>query len=304
MKSPALVLGILAMLLFVPASHAALQEWTIDISLSDDKTSDWVVSYSYDAPVQKSDFFILAGVTSFNVTADGQPVDCSISRSIGSSIVCNNINARSIVYSIRTFPVISSLQGLSIFTHRFSIIQLTGKFSINIKLPYGTALAEGSKLEGTGLNPFEPQGGRQGSDGRRIFVQWDYQNPKLGDTSDFAVVYEQVQPVDFNVFTVIIAAVIIAFLAFLVFFFRRSRVEDMLPVLTDNERRVMELVLRDKQIDQRKIVKETDFSKAKVSRIIQDLERRGLIEKRIRGRNNIISLKKTRNLADLGEKQK
>ena len=60
MKSPALVLGILAMLLFVPASHAALQEWTIDISLSDDKTSDWVVSYSYDAPVQKSDFFILA----------------------------------------------------------------------------------------------------------------------------------------------------------------------------------------------------------------------------------------------------
>ncbi len=304
MKSSVFVLGILAILIFLPAAHAALQQWDIDVSLNDDRTSDWLVTYAYDAPIQKSDFFILAGVSSFNVTADGQPVDCSISRSIGSSIVCNNINARAIVYGIRTFPIISSLQGLNIFTHRFSIIQATDRFSITIRLPFGTALAESSKLDGTGLNPFEPQGGRQGSDGRRIFVEWDYEKPSLGDTSDFAVVYEQVQPVDFNVFIVIVAGVVIAFLAFLVFFFRRGRVEDMLPVLTENERRVMELVLRDKQIDQRKIVKETDFSKAKVSRIIHDLEKRGLIEKRIKGRNNVISLKKTRNLQDLGEKRK
>lgn len=297
------IVAILALLFFLSPAHGALQDWTIDISLNDDKTSDWIVTYVYDDSVQKSDFFLLVGVTSFNVTADSLPVSCSIVRGIGTSIVCNNINAKTIVYNIKTFPFISSLENLHIFSSRFSVTQIVDKFSVIIRLPFGTALTESSKLAGTGLNPFEPPGAKQGSDGRRIFVEWNLEKPRLGETADFTVVYEQVKPVDFNIFLAIIAAIVIAFLAFLVFFFRSSRVEEILPILTDSERKVMEIVLRDKQVDQRKIVKETDFSKAKVSRIIQDLVKRGLIEKRPKGRTNIISLKKTRKVQEFSEKQ-
>lgn len=294
MMKAAIILA--ALLLFLPVTHAALQDLHIDISLNDDRSTDWTVTYNYSENVQKSDFFVLAGVSSFNVTADEQITDCSISRTVGSSIVCNNIDAKTITYNIRTFPVISPLQRLSVFSSRFSVTQATDAFSMTIRLPFGTALAENSKLAGTGLNPFEPAGAQQSSDGRRIFVEWNFQKPKLGETMDFRVVYEQVQPVDFNVFIVIVAGVVIAFLAFLVFFFRRGRVESVLPVLTDNERKVMEIVIREKKVDQRVIVKETDFSKAKASRIIQDLEKRGLIEKKPKGRTNIILLKKTRNV--------
>ena len=52
----------------------------------------------------------------------------------------------------------------------------------------------------------------------------------------------------------------------------------------------MEMVLQAKQIDQRDVVRETDFSKAKVSRIIKDLEERGLVSKISKGRKNIIKL--------------
>lgn len=297
------VLFVIAMLLFLSTAHAALQDWKIDISLNDDKTSDWTVTYRYNDSVQKSDFFLLVGVTSFNVTADSLPVSCSIARGIGTSIVCNSINARTIVYSIKTFPVISSLENLNIFSSRFSVTQTLDRFAVIIRLPFGTALTESSKLAGTGLNPFEPPGATQGSDGRRIFVEWNFEKPRLGETADFTVVYEQVKPVDFNIFLAIIATIVIAFLAFLVFFFRSRRLEEVLPILTDSERSVMEIVLREKQVDQRKIVKETDFSKAKVSRIIQDLVKRGLIEKKPKGRTNIITAVKTRKYAGNHEKR-
>jgi len=295
MKTAVLALAISAFLLVLPAAHASLQSWNIDISLNDDKTSDWVVSYHYSENVQKSDLFLLSGVTLFNVTADNQSVDCTASRGIGTSIVCSGINASDVVYNVRTFPIVSSLQDLRLFSSRISVTQLTDNFMLRIRLPLGTGLAEDSKLNGTGLNVAEPQGAQQTSDGRYIFVDWQFQKPALGNTYDFTVVYEPSVPQepqqDLTPLFVTSVAVI-AFLVVLVFFLRRTRIQDVLPVLTEPERRVMEIVLRDKTADQRKIVKETDFSKPKVSRIIHDLEKRGLIEKRLKGRTNIISFKK------------
>ena len=62
--------------------------------------------------------------------------------------------------------------------------------------------------------------------------------------------------------------------------------------MTQNERKVIEILLNEKKdIDQRRIVKETDFSKTKVSRIIQGLVEKDLIEKIPKGRNNLIRLK-------------
>jgi uncharacterized membrane protein len=284
------VIALLA-LLFIPATHAALQEWKIGISINDDRTTEWVVSYTYNESIQKSDIFLLTGITSYNVTADGVPVKCSLSSGIGSSIICNNINARIIVYNLKTYSIVRTLQSLNIFSSRFSVTQPTDRFSVSVNLPFGTTLADASKLAGTGMNPSEPSGAMQGSDGRRIFVEWIYDKPQLGYTSDYTVVYEQVKTIDFNIFLFIISAIVIAFLIFLIFFFRRSHVHNILPVLTDNERKVMEILIRDKKADQRVIVKETDFSKAKTSRIIQDLEKRGLVEKRAKGRTNIITLK-------------
>ncbi len=293
MKNALLIAVAFALVLtVVPMAHAAILEWDVDISLNDDKTSDWVVTYLHSDNVQQSDIFLLSGITSFNVTADDVPVSCTLSINLGSSIVCNNFNAKKVVYHVHTIPITTSIKNLEKFSHRFTVTQTTGKVVVSIKLPYGAALVEQSKLQGTGLNSFEPSSGKQGSDGRRIFVEWDLERPQLGETNDYSVVFEYVKPVEYSVFIIILAGIIAAFLILLYFFLRKRNVKDFLPVLTDQERKIMEIIIREKQVDQRVIVKETDFSKAKVSRILQDLEKRGLIDKKPKGRTNIITLKK------------
>ena len=48
--------------------------------------------------------------------------------------------------------------------------------------------------------------------------------------------------------------------------------------------------MKNKTIDQREIVKTTDFSKAKVSRVLRSLESRGIVEVTPKGRTKKVKL--------------
>lgn len=280
------------------STHAALTDWTVDISLNDDKTSDWLITLQYDTPVDKTDYFVFARLTDYEVFADGAPLtDCTYKFDFGTSIQCNNIYATNITYVFKTNQVINDvLQNFRLFSQRLPVTRNTLHYSVIIRLPVGSILADANYIRPAGLKPVEPEFGQQDTDGRRIFIRWFFDNPTLGQTFNPAVVYEQVSSVgqnQLNVFIVIISGAIVAFVFLLYFFFKRGNVKDVLPILSDGERKVMEILLREKgTVDQRQIVKETDFSKAKVSRVITDLVNRGLIEKHVKGRKNLIKLKK------------
>ena len=180
---------------------------------------------------------------------------------------------------------------LRIFRYRIPVIQSTGNFSLAVKLPLGSFLIDPKKLS-EGYKPFEPDYGKEGSDGRRIFVRWDLESPKVGETVDASVIYEEILETSPVLMISIIVLIIIIFII-IFFFFRKRFLRDILPVLAPGERRVMEILLREKKaVDQRQIVKETDYSKAKISRIIQDLSQRGLVEKKRKGRTNTIMIKR------------
>lgn len=302
---PAFVL-IVSFLLFPSLVNAAnLDEWNIDISIKEDRSALWTVTLDYEENIEKSDYFILSDVTNVGVFADSLPIECEVSKKVGTTIVCENLDAKKIVYRFRTNDNVDSFQNLFIFNYRFSVTQLTDRFELTVKLPLGSAVVEKEKIEGTGLNRFEPIWGREGSDGRIIFVEWIVNDPRLGETFDASIVYENIIIIDQPQFLYAVAIIIIAIIIVAIYFFKfRSTIEDMLPVLTDNERKVMEIILKEKTVDQRKIVKDTDFSKAKVSRIIHDLIKRGLIEKKPKGRTNIIRLKSKKKLRKIGEKEK
>jgi uncharacterized membrane protein len=280
------------------AYAAKLDNWEVDISVNDDKGANWTIKMDYAENVSRSSYFVLANVDNIEVFADDLPIECSVSREFGTTIICNNIDTKNVLYKFHTANLVDSVQNLFVFKHRFSITELTNRFYLVVKLPLGTAIVEKSKLEGTGLKRFEPAWGREGSDGRRIYIEWLANEPHLGETFDASVIYENIfllpeQPI---MIYIAIAAVILLILIALYFIKFRHKVEDMLPVLTENERRVMEIIIKEKMVDQRRIVKETDFSKAKVSRIIHDLIKRGLIEKTQTGRANIIKLKRVKNI--------
>ncbi|MFH0832495.1 MAG: hypothetical protein V1900_02110 [Candidatus Aenigmatarchaeota archaeon] len=288
------LISFLVLLMIVPITHANLNEWNIEISLNEDKTTQWQVSLLYNENVTRSDYFVLAKITGVEVMADDKFVDCIVSRKeVGTSILCENIHAERVVYRFRAIDMISDFNNnyLKDFKYRFSITQITEKFYLVIKLPLGAGLVEESKLGETGLKTFEPSWGKEGSDGRKIFITWELENPKIGTGIDARIIYEQL--FEFSLFPVIIIFALIAILLVVLFFFRRKTIKDMLPVLNEGERKIMEILLKERKgVDQRIIVKEMDYSKAKVSRIIQNLGDRGLIEKIRKGRSNVIKYKK------------
>jgi hypothetical protein len=285
-----------AIILIIPVSFARpLSEWKIDVTINDDKTAGWIITLVYNQPVNRSDYFIFSPISDLSVYADDRPVRCSVSEKVGTSIICDSINSsKSVQYKFVAYNEISQIKDLNRFSYRFSITQLTDKFSLTVRLPLGAALVEKSKLEGTGMIRFEPAWGREGSDGRIIYMEWLATDPKLGDTYDVSLIYEKIiSPSSDSIFIIALAVIIILSVSVIIYMFiKRRSPKNILPILTDGERKVVEIVLRDKEVDQRKIVKETDFSKAKVSRIIHDLVGRGVVEKRQKGRTNIIKLKK------------
>jgi len=302
MLIPVMVVFVSLLLLPGLVNAASLNDWEVDISINEDRSSSWTVTLEYKENIGKSDYFILADVSNVEVFADSLPIECAISKKVGTTIICENLDAKIIRYRFRTRDTIDSFQNLFIFNYRFSVTQITDRFELTVKLPLGSAIVEKEDLEGTSLRRFEPAWGREGSDGRIIFVEWIANDPQLGETFDASIVYESIFVIDQPQFLYALAIIIIAVIIVSIYFLKfRNKIEDMLPVLTENERKVMEIVIKEKTVDQRKIVKDTDFSKAKVSRLIHDLKGRGLIEKKAKGRTNIIKLKGKKKIRKLGK---
>lgn len=293
----------IAVLLVLLPVHAKLESWNVEVTIDADKSTEWVTSFRYNESVDRSDFFVLAKITGIEVKADDSFIDClTTAKDIGTSIVCEKIEARNITYRFRALGLVSDLQGLNRFEYRFSVLQLVDNFTVTVKLPPGAGLVERSRLEDTGFRPFEPAWGRPDSDGRTIFVTWKQSSPLLGSDLDIKVIYENVLENQLLPLF-IIGALTLAFFSVLLFM-RRRPMQDILPILTDSERKIMEILLREKKpVDQRTIVKETDFSKPKVSRIISDLEIRGLVTRSRKGRTNVIAIAEKVRVPEKPQKQ-
>ena len=79
------------------------------------------------------------------------------------------------------------------------------------------------------------------------------------------------------------------------FIFKRIKkpAEVIISVLDDYEKRVINIInAAGGEVNQRKVVQETNLSKAKVSRVVKNLQNRGLITVERIGRTNKLKLAK------------
>ena len=150
------------------------------------------------------------------------------------------------------------------FHFEFPSIWDIKNLDLTIKLPEGMGFS--SKV----ILPIWPSSASVGSDGRRIFANWKFKDVSQGDTIAIRVYYEYVIPpppgLDYRWF--ILPVLIVLIIGFFIYreISRKSKL--VLSVLNENERKVIE-ILKEGIIDQRKVVRLSGFSKAKVSRIIQ-----------------------------------
>jgi len=264
----------------------------IEISLKEDGSANWRVEMVYAAPVTSADYLVLADAKDLSIKVGDKSVDCSISeREVGTAFVCPNINGSIIVYSFMTPDIVNRIGSFQNFDYSFRIDEQIDLFALKISLPLGSILADPARLEGTGLSPFRPSFGREGSNGRQILVSWDVSKPRIGDVIDASVIYEQLSRTVMPPFVWVAIALAVAAVGFSGWvIYSRSRPERLLPALGERERPVMELIIKQRTLDQRDIVRATGWPKAKVSRAIRVLTDRGLVEALPKGRTKEVRL--------------
>ena len=136
------------------------------------------------------------------------------------------------------------------------------------------------------------------SDGRRIFGYWKFENLTSSSPLRFSFIFECVKKetklssllVVGYLFTGLIVAILLAY----VFYYRKKKQSKLVLSLIDpDEKKVLEILANfDNPVNQKRIVELTNFSKAKVSRIISSLVKRKIIKVERRGRNNFIEIRK------------
>lgn len=271
-------------------SAVMYRDMNVDISIEEDFVHQ-KIDIQYSEPVSKSDYFVLANINNVVVYNDNETFDCDVNKyDLGYSIICEDINTTNIVYEFDSYGLVKKQGKINKFYYPFSISSLTDEFNLTIKLPVGSVLPEKSKLEEIGLTQYTPTDAKQSSDGRRIYLEWSFNKPKLGSTIDVSVLFEKN---DVSQTGVVLGVIFVVIVMISIFHYSRKNSYDIImPVLTRDERKVMEMLLNSdkKEVDQKKIIKEIDASKAKVSRIIKNLEMRGLVEIKRMGRKNKIKL--------------
>ncbi len=243
-------------------------------------------------------YFVFARIDSLAASDDHGMLLCNTNVfSYGTQITCKPNTDDTYNYSVHFDFNMLGLQSQYddnfFFSYDQSVRIPTERFVIRFVLPTGTALME----KEDGFSPYSPEDGVIGStdDGRHITVTWSEDNPSLGSDYSYRVFYEQAVQIYSNPWFYPVAFLLMlsfALVSFMLLRFRKVRkIKTVLSVLHEGERKVIELIIgKEGTCDQKFLVKETGFSKAKMSRIIFDLEERGLLTKTRRGRTNMIEL--------------
>lgn len=260
------------------------EKYDVKVELNENGVVEQVVNLTFPEPVDKFNIYLLHKAKNLRVFVGEQKIDCKWSyKGEGTLISCKDFNSSNIHLSFDYYGLIVR-NDICSYSDRYFITTPTDNFRLRVYLPKGYILSENSETK----LAYYPATGIQKTDGKTIYIEWNM-NPKLGEVYDISVYYEKA--LKENQLVIIILALIVLGGIFLLFIYlkRRPRILDV--ALTEDEKKVLKVVSEGGKVSQKKIVRETGFSKAHVSRIAKSLEARGLIERKRKGRSYEVALK-------------
>jgi len=164
-----------------------------------------------------------------------------------------------------------------------------------IKLPPKAVLSE----EIVNQSFFPPDGSTL-TDGKRMMISWEMENLTESDTLSFSTIFEVVGDggTMWDITVMVMTSVVVIVMIIVAIYLRRGSSPKegevrVLPLLNKDEKRVVDIIAKnDGEARQSRIVKESDYSKAKISRLIKNLKERGVVDTEpISGRENKVILK-------------
>ena len=221
--------------------------------------------------------------------------DCKVQPgTLETNIICNMnaSNRTTIVISYDSNQKINKKDSYFLFTDMFKINTDTNTIPILIKLPEGTGLRK--PIESS----YSPENALIGSDGRRTIINWQMNNLNKGDRIDISIAFEKIGEVIISEipFQIIIMFAIIAaagVLIFYQFYWKNKNVEIILPILKKDEKIIFDTVMKHGNgVNQKIIVNDSGYSKAKVSKVLKSLSERRILRLERIGRKNKVYIEK------------
>ncbi len=231
---------------------------------------------------------VFSEVRNFTFSSNFGNSSCSVGKtgygSLISCLVSPTREKRELRLSFVSEGTVKSSDRIFLYRDDIYIPEETESLFVKVSIPRGAAIVENH----TDLRPYSPPDGKKATDGRRIFVIWERKNLSSGDILTIQIAYEKEENLNPGFLVLPVAALTIIFL---VYFFRK-RPPSYLPVLRKDEKILVDIILKHGgRTDQRILVRESGYSKAKVSRVVKSLEERGLVSVEKVGRTNKIRLK-------------
>lgn len=285
------LVAIVSLFSFMSIAFAAIQFYGADIDLSADGNAKIKLTVTFQQPEKQFQLAIFGYINNLIASSNAGPVDCNVKTGAASIIDCKmNLTQekRELKLEFETRDFVKNVDSKNIFSLDLSLSQPMDQATSIVKLPEGFALTNTSLIPA-----ISPPTSNIVSDGRRIIVNWNAANLTAGQPFKFQVLYEPLRS-QFPIGLMVVGVLSLLTISGIgIFFYTRMKKpkEVILSVLDDFERRVIEVITNaGGEINQKKVVQETNLSKAKVSRVVRKLQERGLIEVTRLGRTNKLKL--------------
>ncbi len=285
------------LLLSMPAMAIGLEYYGIEDHIMNDMTVLNSITLKFDTPISQLEYQLDFRAYNLTVSSNFQSSCEIVDRNGKSSIVCDFVGMPS--ENILKLDFLSK-DGIKKSGNEY-------KFNVNygISLPIERvfvfiALPEKAIFTREPVNTsYFPDDGEIMTDGKRIMVYWERENLTSGNDLKFSALYGMPVPFDLTGLFVLVGPigggiVIVAIGIGYMIFKRMPKSRDILhSVLNSDEKRIVDVLhSRSGKCGQKILVRETDFSKAKVSRIVKNLRDRGVVNiEPISGRENRIVIK-------------
>ena len=272
------------------SADSDIQFYKIDVDIDEEGRSEVQLVMTFERPETHFSFNIIGRVENFEATSNAGPVDCEVDVSGTSSISCEmNLTGtkKELQMSFETGDFVKTLDETFYFSGDLSPHMHVTEVSATLKLPHGSLLV-GEDISSSILS--YPKSASAHIAGDNIIVIWKLYDISATDTIKFEVLYEQViTPAWFQLrmrHFILFGATFAVVLGLIVVRYLRKSEDIVLSVLDEYERKIMDIITKEGEVKQKRVVQLTNLSKAKVSRVVKNLAGRGLVEVERIGRTN------------------
>ena len=297
MKQLVVFAALAAILLAQPAYAASLEYYDIKANITPEGSVEHVMTLVFKEAVNEFTFNTNLQVENISAESTFPFADCSPrAEGIYCDLIGVNETKNTLKLKFSTPDAVIVEDSNTRFTFDYGIPFDISRAFVFFRLPKDRLLGRDIVNES-----FFPQSGSTTlTEGKRVAVFWELDNITESDRLKFSALYTSPQGADTDTDFLFIATIILlaalAVAAISVFFHfkgRRGRAEVIASVLSPDENKVVEILKsRGGKSLQKALVRETDFSKAKVSRLVKELKSRKVIEiEPVSGRENRIILR-------------